>query len=391
MKIALSVNQSCFIVKRICDVLSLLIILVIAGGCSREDRVHELIDVDVETFAPVTDFFDDSRFVILETNDSSIIGERFKIRFDADYHRIVAFSAQTGFTVFDGNGKWISSFNHKGEGPEEYIGITDFYLYGDNLFAVDCYRSKILVFSLDSGDCKRVIPLGDNYAYATWLDDRYIALCAAYNSTALYNIALLDVESGEIDKRFMPYKHSDSATYGNYEAFVGRDADGLFVTLPFNTTLYRLTADTCVVAERYQFNTPDQLPPVESEYVNMSDMEEMTRTSRCVKWLGFFSKPSADLCYQAFELLTDYGNKTLISKYNPISGESRTMCIDSTDEFPYLIWKPVLMNDEYYICAPKAEFVLNYEEISGKNRFSTTELTRDSNPVIFFYHLKQSW
>lgn len=365
--------------------------LILCAACSDIDSSRGRINIDVETFSPVTDFFDEVRYVILETNDSSIIGERVKFRLASDYNRIVAFSDQTGFTVFDGNGKWINTFDHLGEGPEEYIGITDFYLFKGELYAVSCYQSKILVYSIDTGECNRVINMADNYSDATWLNDNYIALCSAYNNTSLYNLAILNASEGKIEKNFLPYKFFDSSTDSNYKAFVGRDAEGVYVTLPYNTDLYYLTSDTCVVAETYSFNSPDKLPRIKMEDVNKREMEELTRTTRSVNWLGYFCKPSADMCYQTFELLTDYGNMTYISKYNPISCENRTFCVDATDEFPYLIWKPVLMNDDYYICAPKAEFILSYENISGRTTFTDAGLTHDSNPVIFFYHLNHSW
>ncbi len=171
--------------------------LILCAACSNIDSSRGRINIDVETFSPVTDFFDEVRYVILETNDSSIIGERVKFRLASDYNRIVAFSDQTGFTVFDGNGKWINTFDHQGEGPEEYIGITDFYLFKGELYAVSCYQSKILVYSIDTGECNRVINMADNYSDATWLNDNYIALCSAYNNTSLYNLAILNASEGK--------------------------------------------------------------------------------------------------------------------------------------------------------------------------------------------------
>ena len=52
--------------------------LLIGYGCGNsqlKENVEE-INIDVENFADVNEFFDDSRFVILETNDSALIGNR---------------------------------------------------------------------------------------------------------------------------------------------------------------------------------------------------------------------------------------------------------------------------------------------------------------------------
>lgn len=364
------------------------------GSCAKAPQAYqEVINVDVETYASATEFFDEARHVVLETNDSALIGDDALIRLDSGYERIAAYSHQSGFTVFDKDGRWLCSFDHRGEGPEEYINITDFYIHKGEIHAVDCFRSRIQVYSTDNGQYKRVINMGDNYSDATWLDDKYIALCAGYNSGSLYNMALLNMESGEVEKRFLPYKKRDSATYGSYDAFVGRDADGLYAALPYGHSLYRLTQDTCVVVETYQFNTRDQLPQVSAEDVNLFEMDEQTRFKRCVRWLGFFSRPAKNLCYQEFEYLCDYGVLAFMCKYNPVTGEALTLRIGAEpfSEFPYLIWKPVMVNNDYYICAPRAEFLLSYENISGQTTFSDMGLTIESNPVLFFYHLKQSW
>ncbi|MCX4279602.1 6-bladed beta-propeller [Muribaculum sp.] len=105
--------------------------------------------MDVEDFADVNEFFDDSRFVILETNDSALIGNMS--RYDIDDNHIVAYSAESGFAVFDKDGKLLKSFDHRGEGPEEYIQVTGMFLHDGLIYVVSGYQSKILVYSAEDG------------------------------------------------------------------------------------------------------------------------------------------------------------------------------------------------------------------------------------------------
>ena len=53
--------------------LSSLSIIFLLIGCSnnRLKENSDTINIDIENFADVNEFFDDSRFVILETNDSA--------------------------------------------------------------------------------------------------------------------------------------------------------------------------------------------------------------------------------------------------------------------------------------------------------------------------------
>lgn len=328
--------------------------------------------------------------MILETNDSALIGNMS--RYDIDDNHIVAYSAESGFAVFDKDGKLLKSFDHRGEGPEEYIQVTGMFLHDGLIYVVSGYQSKILVYSAEDGLFQKRIELPDTYISATWLDDGHIALCAAYCSPSKFNIAILNTATGEIDKRFLPYNHSYSLTFGSYSSFIGRDDDGVYFGLPFNTDLYHLTSDTCKVVESYRFNTSDQIEPVAMADVNTDEMYERYKFKRCVKYIDRFHAASDDVHYQVFELMGDQGILPYICKYNPKTGESATLRLRSElfDEFPHLTEMPETIRNGYYVFAKSAEGVLRIDEITGSTKFTDLGVTEESNPVIFYYHLKES-
>ena len=360
-------------------------------GCSnnRLKENSDTINIDIENFADVNEFFDDSRFVILETNDSALIGSR--CLFDIDDNLIVAYSEDSGFAVFDKDGKFLKSFDHHGEGPEEYIQVTNMFLHDDIIYVVSGYQYKILAYSAKDGLFQKKIILPDSYTSSTWLDDKHIALCAAYCSPSKFNIAILNTATGEIDNQFLPYKHYNSLTFGSYTSFIGRDDDGVYFGLPFNTDLYYLTPDTCKVVESYTFNTTDYMEPVAMADVNTEEMYELYKFKRCVKYIDHFCSISDDLHYQVFELQCDQGVLPHICKYNPQTGESKTLRINAKlfDEFPYLTAMPLTIKDGYYIFAKHADEVLNIDEMTGTTKFADLGVTEESNPIIFFYHLKE--
>ena len=81
--------------------------------------------------------FSYSRHVILQTTDSSMIGKINKVLIDDNLIYIMSDNAR--IFVFNDNGDYIKSFSHIGQGPGEYISLSDFdikdstiYLLGSN-------------------------------------------------------------------------------------------------------------------------------------------------------------------------------------------------------------------------------------------------------------------
>lgn len=74
------------------------------------------------------------------------------------------------------------------------------------------------------------------------------------------------------------------------------------------------------------------------------------------------------------------------------NGESATLRLNSElfDEFPFLTKMPVTIRNGYYVFAKSAEGVLRIDEITGSTKFTDLGVTEESNPVIFYYHLKES-
>ena len=84
--------------------------------------------------------------------------------------------------------------------------------------------------------------------------------------------------------------------------------------------------------------------------------------------------------------------KVLKNIFRSPNGESATLRLNSKlfDEFPYLTEMPVTIRNGYYVFAKSAEGVLRNDETTGSTKFTGLGVTEESNPVIFYYHLKES-
>ena len=100
-------------------------------------------------------------YIPFETNNHAMMGRSLKIFYVSDDYIIAANVVEGDVFVYDGQGRWKYSFNHKGQGPLEYIFINSiaFDEKAKELFVSEWYSAnpKILVFS-ENGEYKRTLP-----------------------------------------------------------------------------------------------------------------------------------------------------------------------------------------------------------------------------------------
>ena len=99
--------------------------------------------------APLSEMASAVEYIPLETSDSTLIGNIEKLIVWKDRYYIWDNLTETIF-CFDGNGKYLNRLYRKGEGPEEYVRISDFdidrengdiYIYSNPMFSVLVYSA----------------------------------------------------------------------------------------------------------------------------------------------------------------------------------------------------------------------------------------------------------
>ncbi|MGE0091048.1 MAG: 6-bladed beta-propeller [Bacteroidales bacterium] len=112
-------------------VMLLSISLVVAFSCTtKETGVTGTLIIKAEDAVmpgqvmKLSDIAKSVKYIPLETNQKSMLGEIRHVKYE---HGKIYVSDNTGsIKVFDGNGKFLSSFNRTGRGPEEYVDIAAF-------------------------------------------------------------------------------------------------------------------------------------------------------------------------------------------------------------------------------------------------------------------------
>lgn len=125
------------------------IFLVIVSGCNKNDVTNEPISITINLEDAELINIDPSQVTQLETSDSSLI---YDIGAMAVYDEELVVQSRSLMKVFDRKtGKFLRDISKKGEGPGEYLSLTQFWNEGDTLCIVD-FTAGLLRKYLKNGD-----------------------------------------------------------------------------------------------------------------------------------------------------------------------------------------------------------------------------------------------
>ncbi len=131
---------------------------------SSEREEGTSIDPDRNDQVLLSDLFSEIDIIPLETSDRSLLtfpmGEPDKVIKHEDKFYFLD-KSQDVIVVFDDNGKFVNRLNKKGQGPGEYISLSDFNInrFSNNLEVLSPEGRCVIVYDLDSYDVIEKIQL----------------------------------------------------------------------------------------------------------------------------------------------------------------------------------------------------------------------------------------
>lgn len=147
-------------------------LLVIVCSCSSnnykvENQGNEtVINIDLNSKRKdAADFFDYHHSVVLETTNECLINDIGRIEFYKDNIYILDSKLDCIF-IYDMDGSFKYEINKKGDSPEEYSSITDFYIDKEEecIYIYDGFLGSVLVVDLQ-GDFRQRITLPKGYSF----------------------------------------------------------------------------------------------------------------------------------------------------------------------------------------------------------------------------------
>ncbi|MFT6871691.1 MAG: hypothetical protein ACJAVN_000693 [Roseivirga sp.] len=198
---------------------------------------------------PVADLIQSIEITRLEETEESLLRAVSQVHFHEDKMIILSNEA---FHIYSKTGEFLSKFNRKGDGPEEYSRLTDVWLengiIGVHNFgkSVNRYDLEGTFVSRDRID-KRVAHL---HPYKSgYVLDRNIR--GTQDSLEFFLVTLDD--QMKLDKTFLPFdKFSGFQFSFDRSSFLTLD-DDLFYLRNMSDTVYRITTDSVVPFIHYDF------------------------------------------------------------------------------------------------------------------------------------------
>lgn len=364
--------------------LILFVILFFSCQSDKKDNVENVFCIDIKQKSELSSILEgDYIYTILETCEKSLIGEISKIELTEDRIYILDRRRGKAIIIFDKAGNFINRIEKYGQGPGEYVALTDMGILNSNIFILA--RDRIIVYSED-GTWIKTIRLDTHYSYFHLIDERYLILYSGKSNLTMYDFTLFDYINDSIIERFLPYKNAGG--YIPYNSpFYKTDSNELFISNEYDYNIYSFADNNLIPRYTLKFNTIDQIP---KNHKNISKIElhDQLATSNVFTRIKCMNK-SEDFIVLTFPLFhNEWGIRTHFALIDCQTSETKHIRLgDIIDTaFPYFD-EPMLIKNGQLTCPVETHRLINLENILSLSYFKD-KLSIEDNPVLFFYKLK---
>lgn len=371
--------------------------------------VVDLDNITKEKFIDFSSYFKNVKTTILETNEDCLIGNVRSVRVVDDLI-IVTDDKQPGSVfAFDKNGRFLRKFGKVGEGPSEYVDITDSSIDFDKkeIYLFDSYSHKINKYDISSGNFINSTNISIdnvNSYFIQYINNKiYTSIIPTSKIGDSFLLQEMDNETGKLINTYLKtseYNKGGNFSFLRQEGFFYPDYKG-------NSKFVQMFMDTIVLLEK------DKVKPFlavnAKNWITAEDVQE---------YIGAQEKDDVALSHAIlFERDISYNIHRYFETANMIhfqyqnAGKVESVIYDKTNNTARIA--DIFRDDIVYnggMIFPQFAFAdstgvysyLRTEEISrfldfvdlGKvnsniDKFdSLKKLPEDSNPVIFYYEHK---
>ena len=347
----------------------------------------------------------DVKYVALETSDHVLLDGRCKVFHVSDDYIVVSNPVQGDVFVFGGNGRIKYSFNHRGQGPAEYLS-ANVLVFDENNKEIFVYTRKVtpvfLVYSED-GKYKRTIKLPslegngiveahnfddenlliyEKFIYGNFLKKPYMLLSKKDGTATSINITL--------PQRYTGFVIQNPRTDSNGVI----DGDG--ISLYFNESNNRHYGQDFIIADIscdtiFQLKSDKNLTPI------LRRTPSVHNNSNPKTFLTFFLKTDKYMFMElSIPLLNSKALERHILMYNFSNGEindGTAMLYFLSDDYPLLLRHRLIREvaTQKNTLVYKIEAMHLYEqrsEIKGELQKIASTIDPEDNPVLMIAKLR---
>lgn len=328
----------------------------------------------------------------LETSPVSLISNINRIEMNDSIIFVLEFGKLYTFTR---EGKFVSQISRKGEGPEEYIVLSSFYI--DNkkqqVTIIDNYKNVLINYDFYGKYLSTVsVPaVSFQSCHYTVLTEDSQLLChnmMDMNDTEAYS--LFDIDKQKV-KKYFAYQ---PITVGDYMypfswhpmARAGKDID---IIMPLCDTIYTYSTASSSFEPKYIIETPQKMIPKEKIRKNTpSYTEDICKLSE----QGFFTGFTGIFETEA-KVLLEYKDQGVVLGYFLFDKSSKAghyyLSCSSKEDTVLPFFYTIYAYKNVFVGYAQPRDLLELKNLQDEEiRESIKDLKEDDNPCLILYELK---
>jgi hypothetical protein len=368
--------------------------LLLLWGCGSPNNVSDnpmSVDIDARHEVSVFDIFERIELIPLETTDESI----FRASNDLIYYNGVLYILDgigRKIFAFDSAGKFLFKIDDRGQGPQEYLHISDFEIDRQRnvMLVLDPVSNSLFEYDLNGRFLhrQRLPTIIGAYGWLRYLGDNIIAFWTFDNDNRL---KFYDRNLDSIFSEHLPLQERNM--FDLFSAGVFPNSNLLMRDAALNNNIYEIFPDgTYSIAYTWDFgrlnnsvamtrNFPD-IPRSQEEW---EAVERRRRNSEFVNY--FFTSIGGNQTYRYAQIVRKNQNINLL--HNISEGKTRVF----TEFSEGATFFPIFWNDEFVIgLGPFAGY--NEETIpdailDDRNLEIKRNICEFDNPVLIKYYFRR--
>ncbi|OJV31775.1 MAG: hypothetical protein BGO29_01270 [Bacteroidales bacterium 36-12] len=367
--------------------------LLLCLSCNKSSQIQDkaLTHIDIRSLPEkniLMDNVDKYRFVKLKTTDNCLIREIEKIDFDDD--KMFIRDRNNKVFVFDNKGVFLNEIGHVGSGPDEQLGIYDFFLDRKmkqiNIF--DMLKSTIYFYTYTGEliDSKKLDNnLFKDFSVIDIANDNNLILTLYNSSVSLFNFRVVNGNDYKKIIDCIPYVAVGEEPIAFYLSKTARSREDLYLSAFISDTIYKY--------DNYQ-NTILPAIVFEGEYEPLTKEDVADKSFELameVNAIAKLKKRSVGIrnlyaTNEYLHFLFEMKGKVyrLFWNLERQTGSYYRYVCESTiaNFFSYVIGA----TDDAFVCAIPAYEAIRHNWNENQNAKSVVDNTlEDDNPIIAFY------
>lgn len=342
----------------------------------------KLLKIDWNHINDVIDYsaiVEDSILMIsLETTNDCLIGEVTKLIYQ-DNLIYIADNISKSIFVFDTTGKLRTKIHAVGNGPGEYINISDFTVHGTDMILFDHHKGKFLFYDA-SGGFIRDKGIGNIWAEKLFCmgDKLYLLNNGGNTKSGLYNLFTIDLNNSDMIEKYVPFnKLKDNQGYGR-TSYAKTGNEALLCFFPYDE-LYKVNDKDVTLVYKIDFGNR-RLP---KQYIE-GDGTTALRTASRDNYVTGVQRIHQSQKYILLQF--DDSNNEYMIIYNKETGEMQT----TKDLRNSLLGNmPLQFNGEKFTI--QDEKIIQCYDADFWHRFGTSEYFESKDTHFYTEELRQKF